>query len=175
MINNLKEFPRPYNGAMICIDGGVNIGLAWFKFNKREPVQYESIYSDHKSVLSTEWERDADNVLRKLKLYLHSSTTRIPQLSPVFIEQPQFFNTHTGYKSAASQSLAKLVFITGRIWQVVSDHGYKPIAVPINAYKGQMHLPQVQSRIKRAIGIEIPDEHAAHAVLIGLWMRGLYK
>ena len=173
MINNLKEFPRPYNGAMLCIDPGMNIGLAWFRFNKTAPFQYQSLYSDHKSLQSTEWEKNADNVIRKLKVYLHTST--IPQLSPVFIEEPQFFNTHTGYKSAASQSLAKLVFITGRIWQIVTDHGYRPIAVPINAYKGQMHLPQVQSRIKRASGGEIPDEHAAHAVLIGLWMRGLYK
>ncbi len=176
MIDNLKDYPRPYLGSMICIDPGVNIGYATFKSGKVEPFTYNDILSDSRSLESTRWLENCDNVIWKLKIFLQSAASElcVPQLSPVFIEEPRFQNTHTGFKSAASQSLTKLVMQFGRIWELVRSFQYKPVAVPIVTYKGQMQKVQVQHRVKRAIGLEITS-HACDAVAIGLYMRGKFK
>ena len=170
MIDNLKDYPRPYMGPMICFDpGSTGTGIAFFKSGQTIPSQYESVLSDNRGLESTKWLDNCDNILQKVKLYLHTSIT-IPQGSPVFIEQPQFFSTHTGYKSAATNSLAKLIFFYGRLWEMCRNFQFQPVAIPILTWKGQMQKIQVQYRVKRAIGIEI-DSHACDAVGIGLYMR----
>lgn len=174
MINNLAEFPRPYLGACWCIDPGVNIGLSAFKSGQFTPAFYADILSDSRALESPKWLENCDNVIQKLKIYLYANEHKIPQGSPVFIEEPRFQNTHTGFKSAASQNLSKLITQFGRIWQLCHHHQYRPIAVPIIAYKGQMQKIQVQHRIKKAIGLEITS-HAADSVAIGLFMRGKLK
>lgn len=176
MIDNLKNYPIPYLGPCICIDPGVNIGYATFKSGKNEPFSFADILSDSRSLESVNWLENCDNVIWKLKVFLSSAVNEcgIPQCSPVFIEEPRFQNTHTGFKSAANQSLTKLVMQFGRIWQLCIQYQYKPIAVPIVTYKGQMQKVQVQHRIKRAIGLETTS-HAADAIAIGLYIRGKFK
>lgn len=178
MIDNLKDYPRPYLGPCICIDPGVHVGISFFKSGKNEPAAWADILSDARSLESTRWLENCDSVIWKLKIYLQSAASEhgIPQLSPVFIEEPKFQNTHTGFKSAASQSLTKLVMQFGRIWQLVLQYQYKPVAVPIMTYKGQMQKVQVQHRLKRAIGNDFASTpHAADSIAIGLYLRGKFK
>lgn len=168
MINNLPDTMRPYFGNFITIDpGSAGTGIAFFMRGRIPPVIAYSILADEKQI---DWMKQCDLILDKTKMHLLSMSegTKLP----VFIEEPQFFSSYKGVTAAKDGSLAKLIFFFGRVWGICETLKLVPYAVGIQQWKGQLSKQQVIKRIEKKIGFTY-DSHAADAVGIGLYMRGI--
>lgn len=168
MIDNLKNFPRPYNGRMICVDPGIGLGIAVFGKEQKVP---DSTFVLDWNPAARNWKEKCDDVIDKASQYF-KLFSGIYAGCPVFIEEPQFFDSFRGVTSARDGALGKLIFFFGRFWQITKDLGFNPVAVPIPQWKGQLNKSQVQERVRRAID-QTYTSHECDAVGIGLFLRGI--
>jgi len=168
MINNLHDNMLPFRGPMICIDpGSAGSGIAFFYAGEQIPYHTQIIESAGKN-----WMEKCNTNLKIMKLVFEANLDR-PIYSSVFIEEPQYFDSYVGRTAAKSDSLAKLVFFYGRLWEMINANFTKNIyAVPIQQWKGQMDKAKVNYRILKAIG-KTYESHAADSVGIGLYLRGV--
>lgn len=160
---------RPYAGSFISIDpGSAGTGIAHFIRGTNTPTNSLSVLGD--AACKTNWMSECNLILNKIEMHLWAMAEA--QVIPVFIEEPQYFSSFTGVTAAKSGSLAKLVFFYGRLWQLCLQLKLHPYAVPIQDWKGQLSKHQIIARIEKKIGVKY-DSHAADAVGIGLYMRGI--
>jgi hypothetical protein len=149
----------------ICIDPGINIGIAGFYPNIKQPVLTSVIKNP-----GGNWELTSQMVLFK---YEYEVQKYANQYKLCYIERPQFMEYGGSGKDAArSGALVKLVSIWGCIKYITRKAGLQVIDVSIPEWKGQLGKDQIDNRIHRAIGITFPD-HIGDSVGIGLYLKGL--
>lgn len=156
---------------MICCDpGSVGCGIAVWENGCEIPAFGFAEICDKKY---SDWLERTDELLIRCKQKFQLAYG-LCQTAPIFIEQPKFFNSYRGMTAARDDSLGKLIYFFGRLWQIILDIGFSSVfAVPIVQYRGQLNKNQIQARIKQRINQEYKSDHLADAVYLGLFIRGL--
>ena len=156
---------------VLCIDPGIGgTGVAVFrsitKAKSREdaiPPQYTEVF---RGASDSSWD---DQVY-----HIGSAVAGISEFWKVrhtIMEFPGLWNTGVSHASAASGDLFKLTFLCGVIAQAV--HGYKPILVSPQQWKGQLPKDVVMRRIGLCFPTLELKDHMADAVGMGLWAQGI--
>jgi len=161
----------------ITIDPGARVGggtgIAVFNTiicpNSSSKSPIETYQLESKAPL---WLEKVDEIANELyhfvNLHLHSCTAPL-----VFIERPKFYDTFKGQTAAKSDSLFKLIFVTGRLFQVIRSFNLPCILLPIADWKGQLNKKQVSTRIHRICGKNWTKDQD-DAVGMGLYLKGLF-
>jgi len=90
----------------------------------------------------------------------------------VFTEKPEFWETHKGMTAAKTESLFKLIYIYGRLHEVLISLGYTPVGILAKEWKGQLPKKIMKNRVERITGKKYTEDEA-DAVGIGLYLKGL--
>lgn len=143
-------------------------GLAFWSYTQTLPVETKQFGSMNIAGLhDIKMEHVLNKITKYLRPYSHEDY-------PVFIEEPQFFQSLKGQTAAKSGALHKLTFFYGRLFQLVKHLGLKPIPVTIAHWKGQMDKARTKKKIDRLY----PDNNwkgdELDAVGIGLFLKGKF-
>ncbi len=98
----------------------------------------------------------------------------------VFIEKPIFYDTAKGYAAAKSDSLAKLIFLYGRLFQIATSTRrtkYRVIPLEIVHWKGQISKAMTKKRIRDSypdIDLSSKSEDEIDAIGMGLYILGQF-
>lgn len=159
---------------MVSIDpGSRGTGIAVWENNAKVP-NYG--FAQHCNLEKKDWHTRTNALLLDCSIKLKLTYRTLGEYTPIFIEEPKFFDSYRGMTAARDDSLGKLIYFFGRLWQVILDIGFVSVfAVPIVQYRGQLNKSQIQARIKQRINKEYDSDHLADAVYLGLWVRGLVK
>lgn len=150
----------------ICIDPGINIGIAGFYPELKTPVLTNSILGPE----NIPWDLKNQVVLFKYEYIL---SKYMNQYRLIYIERPKFMeHGYAGRNAARSDALVKLCSTWGVICYISRKLGMQVKDVEIGKWKGQLGKEQINARIKRAINVDFPN-HVADAVAIGLYLKGL--
>jgi hypothetical protein len=150
----------------LCIDPGINIGMALFLDEFAEPVCTKLIQAQQ----SKGWDLNSQVVCFAFKHEVRKLFNNNKCIH-AFIEKPQFMESHVGLTAARDDSLFKLICIYGSMIYILREIGYTVHPIATN-WKGQMKKHMVADRIKRIINMEFPN-HIEDAVGIGLWLKGI--
>jgi len=156
MTNNNQNF-------LCCDPGSGGTGFAMFSSNDLYPIATKKI------------EIDISNWWLKRKLLLFKTEEYLQTIKDkcfvMYIEKPQFMESHTGLTAARTDSLVKLVSIYACIIYIAEKNGFDVRVVSINAWKGQMSKEMITIRIQKILNKRFVD-HVADAVGIGLYLKG---
>lgn len=95
----------------------------------------------------------------------------------VYVEEPRFFDSATGHKSAKTGSLLKLMAAATASMAVGWTTGASAAWVPIHEWKGQLPKDVVTRRIIQRLGDAATadvNDHAWDAVGMGLHLKGYF-
>ena len=147
-------------------DGGLAIAL--FEDKQINPILTMAFVSSQSSFKQRQTE-----ICRVFSYWLNDNKS-IYLLEKVYIEKPQFFDSAKGLTAARSNSLFKLIFTYGRLFQIIeSQFGVKNTHnLEINNWKGQLSKSQVEKRVKRACKKEYKGD-ICDAVGMGLFLKDL--
>lgn len=147
-------------------DGGLAIAI--FENKQINPILTMAFVSAQSSFKQRQTE-----ICRVFSYWLIENKS-IYLLDKVYIEKPQFFESAKGLTAARSNSLFKLIFTYGRLFQIIeSQFGVKNTHnLEINKWKGQLSKSQVEKRVKSACKKEYKGD-ICDAVGMGLFLKEL--
>ena len=155
-------------------DGG-GTGLALFSVNPRitNPIKIEQFSPFRKN---SDHNFKCNEVIYNIETYFKRMRLLELVIEPtkVYIEKPQFFDTAKGQTAARSDSLFKLIYFYGRLYQLISSLGHTPIPLEIFKWKGQLSKSQVKTRVEKITNLEFKGD-IIDAVGMGLHIKGLFK
>jgi len=117
------------------------------------------------------WLEKVDEIANQLNEVVAQTTHSAKNL--FFIERPKFFDSFKGQTAATSDSLFKLIFVTGRLYGVIKSFNLDCVLLPVNDWKGQLSKKQVSTRILRICGKNWKGD-VEDAVGMGLYLKGLF-
>lgn len=175
-MNKLQEYQKHITSYFGTIDPGARInggtGFAFFSITQKEPIQIADFSSLDTSlyIKRSEWIlHQLENRLNSLMLLYGFHSNKIP----IFIEEPQFFDTHKGQTAAKGGDLAKLIFMYGRLYdRIYKTEGCFPVPLRIIDWKGQLPKANVLKRIEKILKKKYTGD-SADAVGMGLYLKGL--
>lgn len=160
-MNKFKEPNSPY----MTVDTGINIGYAIFS-----PESHSPIKTDIKSIKTDlPWTVRSQAILYSWKTTMMNYHPR--NLKQIYLEEPQFFDSHSGITAARTKNLFKLIYMYSCTHYIARSMGFEVISLPVN-WKGQMDKKMVDQRIDAILGEKYP-EHISDAVGMGLFLKGL--
>ena len=155
----------------ITIDPGCRTnggtGIAVFNSKQVNPTEVRLITGQR----DLTWDKNIETVLFNVREFLG----KCYPMTPVFIEEPQFFDTLKGMTAAKSNSLFKLIVCYGRIFEMAYSLGLNPQALKIRDWKRQLNKKRIEARVERVAG-KIPDEwkgDVLDAVAMGFYLKGI--
>lgn len=153
------------NFITVDIGGRANEGTAAAIFTKKDkaPTFTKTFYSSVEV-----WEYRVNHICLIFDQFL----TELNLQCMIFLEQPEFWDTHKGMTAARSDSLFKLIFLYGRLYEICVRHKCNPVGLPAKEWKGQLSKDQVAFRIKKKLNMEFKGD-VADAVGMGLYMKDL--
>jgi len=167
----MKLKQRAVTNNFLTVDPGSRenggTGIAYFSKTQVKPVLTKQLTGKGK-----DWSSRADNVLFQYRTFLEHNTS-LYVLYDIYIERPQYFNTFKGQVTAESDSLFKLIYLYGRIWEATLHTKNNPIFVKIAHWKGQLNKSQVSNRVEKICGKKYSGD-VCDAVGIGLYLKGLF-
>ena len=141
--------------------GSVGTGYAFWSL--------DSLYPTATGILAT----DAI-FFQRMKSLFFAYNLIVGNLTPitVYCEEPHYFQTATGIKSARREDFTKLVSSYGGLWAISSVNGHTWVPISINEWKGQLPKAAMIQRIRRILPQANYSSHEADAVGLGLYLRG---
>lgn len=147
----------------VTIDPGINIGLALFDQNNKEPFYTKVIQSNQGT-----WEVKSKAILLAFEYEIRKiSSWKVEQ---AYIEKPAFQEQGKGLVAAREGSFFKLVCVYGGMLWIMEKY-FNIHEMEVN-WKGQMDKAKVNMRIEKSIGNKYQD-HIADAVGMGLFLKGI--
>ena len=164
-----KDLPVLDKDVFLCCDpGSGGTGFALFSKQKLFPLNTH-VVSPPQNI--KQWATAKRLVLLGVEDYLEDLRDRGCQ--QLYIEKPQFMDTHVGITAARSDNLLKLIVIYSCIGLLAERLGYVVKDVKIPTWKGQLDKRKVSFRLEKILGATLPD-HIADAVGIGLFLKGKF-
>jgi len=150
-----------------CIDPGARVGggtgVAIFQENVNCPFYTEIIQSTLES-----YDQRIVSIIERVA----ESFFVLPCGSPIFIEEPQYFDTFKGQTAARSNSLFKLIFFYGRLYERLRVT-WHVCPMKIIDWKGQLSKSKTEKRVQKLTGVAFKGD-VADAVGMGLFVKGLF-
>lgn len=155
----MSNLPATY----LTIDpGSIGIGYAIWSNAQQYPIYTGCL------------ELKSGSFQERLELLINAFDFLIKDIAPVHVycEEPHYFDTHTGYKSAKREDFTKLVTSYGAIFAtcILKHCTWHPVSIA--KWKGQAPKEVIHARIKRTLPEKDYKDHEADAVGIGLYLRG---
>ena len=150
---------------ILTIDPGINIGLAVFYAEFVEPVITKVI----KAKDTNNWQLNRRVVLNGFK---YEAIKLYKTCKTVYIEKPQFMQSHMGMTAARSDSLFKLICVYGGRIYILEEIGFMVNEIDVN-WKGNLDKQKLAARLQRRHGFKYED-HIADAVGMGLYVKGIF-
>lgn len=207
-MSKLKEAWNTYNAEIssrnwyITIDPGARsnggTGLAFWHKNEPEPILVKYIncklgnYEQRVNFITTQMENFAQEIVKNLSIaigakdfsplpinYTINRFSYSQNKIPVFIERPKYFDSSKGELAAKSDSLFKLIFCYGCIYQFWMQTGITySVPLQIAHWKGQLNDRQVKTRVNdrcNYIPTKDNDQADVYAALgMGFWLKGTF-
>ncbi len=168
--------------TFVTIDPGCRInggtGLACFDRNNHDPNPFHVAHYRPPSEIENHDLR-VENLIDRIKqdIELKYLTWSLqPCLTKFYIERPQYFDSFKGQTAAQTDSLFKLIFFYGRLFQLVASLNYQVIAIKVPTWKGQLSKQQVSTRVHAICGKKSNTYKGdvLDAVGIGLFILGKF-
>jgi hypothetical protein len=156
---------------LLAIDpGSSGTGWALFDANLNVPRACGVL----SAVREKTWQMRGVRVVSSLLEVMEYHATSYGPITEAVVEFPAFFSSAKGYAAAAKGNLVKLAWFVGVVDGAIRiTYGINVVLVPVNDWKGQMDKIAVVERIRRRIG-RVYKSHAADAVGLGLWYKGIF-
>jgi Holliday junction resolvasome RuvABC endonuclease subunit len=166
---------QPRRKFRLGVDPGLTLGFALVEDSTSVPLRAGCVEAPREGTIG---ERIYDLLQRLL-----DSICDIPTPSIAYIEQPGFFPSAGGYRTAASGDLIKLTLSAGAVHGALAIVGVHNIRfVPPSEWKGQLPKRVVDKRLashlkmkERLMKRHLPTSHERDALAMVLSMRGDLK
>ena len=150
----------------ICIDPGINIGIALFDKHIQEPFYTKVI-----SAQQADWKFRSKAILIAFENEVRKLAKM--KLEHAYIEKPAFQEQGKGLVAAREGSFFKLVCVYGAMIWILDKEGYEIHEIEVYHYRGQLNKQKLTERLKQKFNLDYKNEHINDAVYLGLWLKGL--
>lgn len=187
MAKKLDEARKQYQKEFInkryflTVDPGArqNGGTGIVLWSVKEKFPVKICYANCSAKANFSYEMRLRTIIEQINEWIFSLTLPVNYNYPVFIERPQFFDSDKGMMAVKSDSLVKLAFCYGALWEYFeSERYFYSVPLEIPHWKGQLSDAQVKVRVEKFAGYNVPKQYQKADVFsalgMGFWLKGIW-